>query len=228
MGGTRTPGLGKEGQGPVAPSSHCVLLADEETVRVFDIEDPAWQATINGAASNLGKIASVAFGHSCNEVLVFSDFGLKVTIWSLVTSRGVEIRDPKYNAACYDYRRQTGHLALLTRPGALDTLMILKPGSHDVMKSLELPTADAQEVQWSVDGRWIAVRDTVSSGYKVCVYTADGHLFRTFTGSQNSGSDIVLGVKSLQWSPSGEFLAVGDYNDNVTLLTNSTVSLQCH
>lgn len=197
-------------------SSSRILLADAEIVRVFDINDHKWEATITGAAKNCGKIANVAFGHNHNEVLVFSDFGAKCTIWSLVTSRGVEIRDPKYSVACHGSRPRTGHLALLTRASAQDVLMLLSPGSYEVLKSIELSTVDAQEVKWSRDGHWIAVRDVASAGHKVQIYTADGNLFKTFQGVADT-DEIGLGVKCMKWLPSGA-LMIGDYNNNITIL----------
>ena len=90
-------------------------------------------------------------------------------------------------------------------------MMILKPGSFEVLRSVELGTVDAQMVLWSADGRWIAVSDAASAGYKVLIYTADGQLFKTWTGER--GSDIQLGVKSITWMK--EALAIGDYNDEV-------------
>lgn len=198
-----------------------ILLADDDSVRVYDPADPKWKATITSASSNLGTIAHVAFGFSPAEILVFSDFGVKLTIWSLVTSRGVEIRDPKYSVACYSYRPKCGHLALLTRSMAQDVMVLLKPTSHEILKSVELGTVDAQEVLWSKDGKWIAVSDIASAGLKVLIFTADGQLFRTWTSA--IGHEVQLGVKSLAFTDNA--LIIGDYNDKITLLRAITVRL---
>ena len=201
-----------------------LLLADDDTIRVYDIHDPTWHAVIDKAASNLGRIAEVAFGHTRDEVVVFSDFGVKLTIWSLLTSRGVEIRDPKYLVKCYHHRPRTGHLAVLTRPAAQDVLMLLQPGSHELIKSMEVPTIDAQEVAWNSDGSWLVIRDAASSGYKVLIYTADGHLYKTISGTRND-VDLSLGVKCMQWSPSAGTLAIGDNNNSITIFSKNIVSL---
>ena len=199
-----------------------ILLADDDTVRTYDVNDPTWHAVIDKAANNLGRVAEVSFGHTTDEVVVFSDFGVKLTIWSLVTSRGVEIRNPKYLVKCYHHRLRTGHLAILTRPAAQDVLMLLQPGSHELVKAVEMPTIDAQEVTWSPDGNWLATRDTASSGYKVVIYTADGHLYKTISNSVND-VDISLGVKCIQWSPSTGKLAIGDNNNGVTIFSKNNV-----
>lgn len=199
-----------------------VLLADHDTVRLYDFNEPSWHAVIDKTAGNLGRAAEVAFGHTKDEVMLFSDFGIKLTIWSLRTSRGVEIRDPKYLVKCYHHRPRTGHLAVLTRPAAQDVLMLLQPGSHELVRSVEMPTIDAQEVAWSPDGNWLAIRDTASSGYKVLIYTADGHLYKTISNSGND-VDISLGAKCMQWNPSAEILAIGDNNGSTTFFSNNNV-----
>ena len=189
---------------------------------MYEVDNHQWKATINGASSSLEKIANVVFGTDEDEVMVFYDFGVKVTMWSLITRRGAEIRDPKPGRS-YDYRPGTGHLAILTRAGAHDTLMLLSPGTHQVFQSAELPTVDAQGVKWSPDGRWLVIWDAASSGYRVAIYTTDGHLFRTYEGGQTS-DNIGLGVKSVAWHPNTAFLAVGDYEEHVTLLGQNIVS----
>ena len=199
-----------------------ILLATDQNVHLYDVQEPSNTATIDGACGNQGRTAAVDFGYSPNEILIFSDFGVKVTIWSTITSRGVEIKDPKLAGRGYSYRTQTGHLAILTRPAAHDVLMLLTPTTYMVLESVEIPTVDAQGIKWSPDGKWLAIWDASSSGYKVLIYTADGHLFRTYLGGQDTNT-IGLGVKTLEWSPTAGILAIGDYNYCVTLLGRQTV-----
>ncbi|KAI4123866.1 MAG: hypothetical protein LQ347_005978 [Umbilicaria vellea] len=204
-------------------ASHCrILLADDDTVRVKDAYHPKWSALITGASSTIGKIANVDFGHTSDEILIFSDFGVKVTLWSLTISRGVEVRDPKFANRGYSFRPETGHLAILTRPGAHDVVLLLAPGTRELLSSFTLATVDSQGLMWSPDGKWLVTWDAASCGYKVLIYTADGHLYRTMTGGQD-GNRIGLGVRSLAWSAGGAYLAVGGYDGRVTLLNTTTV-----
>ena len=212
-----------QGSGQQEPRGR-ILLADDDAVRIYDIHDPTWHATIEKAAGAYGRIVEVAFGHTADEVVVLSDFGVKLTIWSLLTSRGVEIRDPKHLAKCYHNRPRKGHLAILTRPATHDILMLLEPRSHELVRSVEMPTIDAHEVTWSSDGNWIAIMDTASSGYKVLIYTADGNLYKTISDCATN-IDISLGVKSMQWNPSTGTLAIGDNNDSVTIFSKNNASL---
>ena len=200
-----------------------MLLATNDTVLVYDANDAQWKAEITGASSNLDNIANVEFGYTPDEILVFSDFQVKVTIWSLITNRGVEIRDPKALVHGYGYRLQTGHLAILSRATAHDTVILLNPGNHELFKSFDLPTIEAQGLMWSPNGRWLAIWDIASSGYKVLIYTADGNLFKAYVGGEDA-HNIGLGMKSLAWSPTAESLTIGDYNERVTVLSKKTVS----
>ena len=204
-------------------SSHCrLLIADEVNVRIFDTQDSQWKAVIKGAAGIAAHIANITFGRDHDQVLAFSSSGLRVMIWSLITSRGVEIRDPKPLPRAYDIRPQSAHLALLTRPNTHDCLVLLDTKTYEVCRSIDVATTDAQAVRWSPDGRWLAIRDTMSAGYKILIHTADGQLFKILQGGQDD-DHVGLGVKSLMWSPNAQLLAVGDAEDRVILYNGTTV-----
>ena len=214
---------GQEHLGSDPPARAHILLADDDTVRVYNAYDTQWSGVITGASSNFSKIANVEFGNTADEILIFSDFGVKATLWSLITSRGSEIRDPKFANKGYSYRPETGHLTILTRPKAHDVVMLLAPSTYEVLCIFTLATIDAQGLIWSPDGKWLVTWDAASSGYKVLVYTADGHLYRTMTGGQDANK-IGLGIKTVAWSAAGAYLAVGGYDGRLALLNATTVS----
>ena len=199
-----------------------LLLAYDDNIHVYDVHDPNWSAVIEKASGSLGGIADVCFGFTANELLVFSDFGIKLTIWSLASRSSVEIKDPKYMVQCYSYRPKTGHMAILARPSTQDVLMLLNPRDHTLVKSIEIPAVDAQGVIWSPDGHWLAIRDAASSGHKLLIYTADGHLFKTWPGPEASGH-INLGIKRIEWIPSTRQIVIGDCDGKATILGNNTV-----
>lgn len=55
-------------------TNHRILLADEDTIQVFDAKDEKWTATIS---QGFGGIKNVEFGRNEDEVVVFSDFQVK-------------------------------------------------------------------------------------------------------------------------------------------------------
>jgi WD40 repeat protein len=184
----------------------------------------------------MGKNVHVEFGVNEDEVLVFSDFAACVKIWCLKTGRAVEIRDPKYSGRegkGWGYRpsdtSRQGRgsvLALLCRTSGLDVLLLLAVHTYDLLLRTELPTIDAANMKWSRDGRWLAIWDAASAGYKLHIYTADGHLYRTI--SREPYEDLHawgiegLGIKSVEWVPGNERLAVGGWDRRVRILSTRT------
>ncbi|ORY13390.1 hypothetical protein BCR34DRAFT_586540 [Clohesyomyces aquaticus] len=227
---------------PTARSSR-VLVADDETTRVYDLRDGKWNAVISNGSGGMGKNVHVEFGANEDEVVVFSDFQSKVTVWCLRSGRTVEIKDPKFSTRrgwgyrpcgedgaeedeCRGARGRSGVLAVLCRNAGQDVLMMLASGSYKVLKRVELRTVDALGLKWSGDGRWIAVWDSPGSGYNLHVYTADGHLYRSM---QREASAMVsefeiegLGIKTTEWLPGNEYLAVGGWDRRVRMLSTRT------
>ncbi|KAL2356935.1 hypothetical protein BJ546DRAFT_1058556 [Cryomyces antarcticus] len=210
-----------------------VVLADSDNTRVYDLRDTRWLAHINNGSGGMGKIVNAEFGGTRNEVLLFSEFGARVTVWNVDSGRSVEIRDPKFTkqGRGWDYRPvsscgSSGNsmFALLSRAGAQDVVTLHAPATYQVLKTTVLPTVDAQGLKWSPDGKWFAVWEAASAGYSILIYTADGHVYRTYSGEGVEADVQGLGIKSVEWSPRGDFLAVGGCDYRVTLLSTRTFS----
>lgn len=171
----------------------------------------------------------IGFGATCDEVMVFADFGLKVNIYNLQTSKAVEIPSPKYYtlgtaAKGFSYRPQTFHLALLSRSGGKDVISIHVKSTYQVVRSWIADTIDAQSIAWSPDGKWLVLCESAGQGHKVHIYTSDGNLYKTWNGPVNISDedrDLAMGagVRSVEWGPNNDFLAVSDYSLCVSVLT---------
>ncbi|PQE32086.1 WD40 domain-containing protein [Rutstroemia sp. NJR-2017a WRK4] len=204
-----------------SPSSNRVLVASADTLRVFSPIDHRFSATITSPTSGTTKPTYICFGGSDDEVCVFTEFGLKLTVFNLATSRAAEIPSPKLftpatAAKGISHRPRSGNLALLTRSAGKDVISIHKPGSLEVIRSWIPETIDAQGLAWSPDGRWIAVLESAAQGHKVLIYTADGHLYKLWGGSahiieEDKDSDLGAGVKTIEWSQTGKHIAIGDH-----------------
>jgi WD40 repeat protein len=200
-----------------------LLFASDDTVHIWSLQDRSWSATVNNGTYGMGRITNAEFGVCDDEVLVFSDFGSKVTVWNVNTGRTIEIRDPKFPFHGHEYRPNSEVFAILTRSAAQDVLTIHAPRSYKVIRATALPTTDAQGLKWSPDGMWIAIWDTESVGQKVFIYTADGNLYRSHIGDDDQGIGG-LGVQCIEWSPDSRYLAIGGSEHRVTLLSTKTVS----
>ncbi|KAJ5970197.1 uncharacterized protein N7479_000115 [Penicillium vulpinum] len=173
---------------------------------------------------------AVDFGADENEVLVFHAWNTKLSVHSLETGRSSVIKTPKFaHHFGYGYRSKTRHLAILLKPETSDLLTVHEPRSYELVNKTVLPTIDAQGLKWSPDGKWIAIWDIASAGTKVLIFTADGQLFRTYSGPSGVDDSFDLGVKQIEWSPAShqgisDILAVGKVNGNIDLLRTRTFS----
>ncbi|APA10529.1 hypothetical protein sscle_06g052990 [Sclerotinia sclerotiorum 1980 UF-70] len=208
-------------------SSNRLLLASADVIRVLSPTDKYFSATINSPTSGTTKTTFISFGGTDDEVCVFSEFGLKLTIFNLSTSKSVDISSPKLftpgtAAKGFSHRPRSGNLALLTRSGGKDVISIHKPGSLEVTRSWSPETIDAQGIMWSPDGKWIMIWEAASQGHKLLVYTADGHLYKAWSGPTptcEEDKDIALGagIKSIEWSQTGTHVAISDYSRRIVL-----------
>lgn len=205
-----------------SPDHECrLLLQTSDEIRVWDLSEPKWTSTINNGSGGMGKIVSANFGPSKQEVVILNDFGSKMTIWSLISGRSVEIRDPKSISSSHDFRPATGHLAFLARPAAQDIVTIHQPESYTNIRSVNVGTHDAQGIKWSPDGKWLAIWDTASIGSQVQILTADGAQFRMV--KLDGESESSLGIKCISWSLSSQQLAIGKCDRQVEILNTRTV-----
>lgn len=56
--------------------------------------------------------------------------------------------------------------------------------------------------------------------YNVCIYSPTGDLIAQYTAYEDA-----LGVRKVKWSPSGQLLAIGSYDQKVRILNNLTWSV---
>lgn len=210
-------------------SSRRLLLASTNELRLFSTTHDQAVASISNLRSQPAKATCVLFGAGDNEVCVFWDFGLKLTIFDFTTAKSAHILNPKFYtpgicAKGISHRPGTKNLSILTRNSGKDIISVHSPGSLGIERSWFPDTVDAQGLGWSPDGRWIAVWESASQGHKMLLYTADGHLYKTWNGPMSASEDEVdpvlgAGVKLYSWSSTGSQIAVGDYSNRVTILS---------
>ncbi|KAH6644703.1 hypothetical protein C7974DRAFT_384123 [Boeremia exigua] len=220
---------------PPRSASNRVLIYDDTTTRVYDLRDDRWNAVVNNGSGGMGRNVHVEFGANEEEIVAWSDFGACAKVWCLRSGRAIEIRDPKFpgkEGKGWGYRvvsRDNGRggvMAMLCRSSGMDVLMLLAPRTYALISRVELPTIDAAGLKWSRDGRWIAVWDATSTGYNLYIFTADGHLYRTITREPSTDAREWtvegLGIKSVEWVPGTEWLAVGGWDRRVRILSTRT------
>ncbi|KAB8224811.1 S25 ribosomal protein-domain-containing protein [Aspergillus novoparasiticus] len=214
-------------RGEIAPGRR-VLHASDARVLVWQLLPLQLHAEIESIEPGA---LNIDFGSDENEVIVFHAWNTRLTVYALDTGRSQVIKSPKFaHHNGFGYRPKTGQFAILLKPDAVDLLTIHGFRSYELINRAVLPTVDAQGLKWSPDGRWVAVWDAASAGTKVLVFTADGKLFRTYTGPPGFDDSFDLGVRGIEWSPvanesgASEYLAIGKVDGTVDILRCKTFS----
>ncbi|KAL4735643.1 Quino protein amine dehydrogenase [Aspergillus similis] len=205
-----------------------VFCANDSRILIWELYPLQQHAEIENVEPGA---VNIDFGADETEIVAFHAFNTKLTVFELDSGRSHIIKSPKFSHQNgFGYRPKTRQLAVLLKPETSDLLTVHEPLTYEVIGREVLPTVDAQGLKWSPDGHWIAVWEAASAGTKVLVFTADGQLFRTYSGLPESDGLFDLGVRGIEWSPTAvgnglsQLLAVGKMDGTVDLLGTKTFS----
>ncbi|KHJ35831.1 putative wd40 domain-containing protein [Erysiphe necator] len=211
-----------------SPSSSRILVGTKETLYIFSPTNSQALARIENLTSSSIKASFVTFSIDDDEILIFYDLGFKLSIINIITSESVDIAfiklfSPATATKGFSFRPGTGNLTLLTRTGGKDIISLHSRGTQDVFRSWYPETIDTQGLSWSGDGKWLAIFESASLGFKLLIYTAGGNLYKKCQISAEILDldpliELGLGIKLIEWTPSRKYIAIGDYSDRVTLL----------
>ncbi|ETV94671.1 hypothetical protein H310_11657 [Aphanomyces invadans] len=180
-------------------------------VQVFSILDPTWHCKI---AEGICGLVAAKWTPDTRHIITVSDFRIHATVWSLVDTTKYVIRHPKLGAEGMTFSPDGTYLAVAERSECKDAIGIYNVESWELVRHFDCASYDMVELSWSMDGRAIVVRDTFLE-YRVLFYSIDGDLLHQFEAYQHA-----LGIKSMVWSPSGQFLAVGSFDEKIRLLSH--------
>ncbi|VEL28041.1 unnamed protein product [Protopolystoma xenopodis] len=100
-------------------------------------------------------------------------------------------------------------LALLERRDLRDHISLFECNetSWRLLRNFILDeTDDADGLLWSPDGRYLAVYDSCLK-YRLLVYSIDGRKLASYSAFPEENQS--LGIKTVNWSPTGQLLAIG-------------------
>ncbi|KAM6977914.1 WD repeat-containing protein WRAP73 [Aplochiton taeniatus] len=182
-------------------------------VQVWSLEQPDWHCKID--EGSIGLVAS-RWSPDGRHILNTTDFHLRITVWSLCTKAVSYIKYPKACQKGLDFSRDGCYMALAERRDCKDYVSVFVCDDWHLLRHFETETQDLAGVEWSPNGCVLAVWDSCLE-YKVLFYSLDGRLLSSY-----SAYDWSLGIKSLTWSPSSQFLAIGSYDEKVRILNHIT------
>ncbi|KAJ1558724.1 WD repeat-containing protein wrap73, partial [Nowakowskiella sp. JEL0078] len=196
-----------------AADSTLILAASHKTSRVYiwSIEDTEWSAKIEDGVAG---IVNVRWTPDARSVLCFSEFQMRIAVWSLIDKVVRWIQNPNYPRL--SFRIDGRYLAVLESKDCKDSVAIIDCEDWSLIRRFSVDTSDTEDISWSPDGQFIAVWSSILE-YKLVVYHLDGKL-----ASQYVAYDVGLGIKSVSWSASGQLLAVASFDQKVRLLNHYT------
>ncbi|MBN3317953.1 WRP73 protein, partial [Atractosteus spatula] len=139
-----------------------------------------------------------------------------VTVWSLCTKSVSYIKYPKACQQGIDFTKDGRYMALAERRDCKDYVSVFVCRDWQLLRHFETETQDLAGLEWAPNGCVLAVLDSCLE-YKVLLYSLDGRLLSTYSAYEWS-----LGIKSVVWSHSSQFLAIGSYDEKVRILNHIT------
>jgi len=198
-----------------APDSEYILcgLYKRPMVQAWSLGQPDWTCKIDEGPAG---IAYARWSPDSRHILTTSEFQLRLTVWSLVNTACVHVQWPKHASRGVSFTKDGKFAAICTRRDCKDYINLLSCHSWEIMSVFAVDTVDLAGVEWSPDDSAIVVWDSLLE-YKVLIYSPDGRCLFKYLAYESG-----LGVKSVAWSPCGQFLAVGSYDQAVRTLNHLT------
>ncbi|KAF8213169.1 WD repeat-containing protein 8 [Mycena galopus ATCC 62051] len=193
--------------------SEYVLAASAKRgiVHVYKVQDESWSARIEAGTEGLGKAEWAPDGRT---ILCFSQWGLRVTVWSLVTATATYIQFPLHPDAGYTFRSDGRYFVLAERHKSKDTIGIYDTAhAYQLARHFPLPTSSLASLALSPTGNHLAIWEGPIE-YKLYIMSLVGDILGTFCPDPDPG----FGIRRVAWHPSGMFLAVGGWDDKIHIL----------
>ncbi|EMD35848.1 hypothetical protein CERSUDRAFT_124462 [Gelatoporia subvermispora B] len=189
--------------------------APRGVVGVFKLRDEEWRARVEAGAEGLARAEWAPDGRS---IVCFSEWGLRVTIWSLVTGSATHIQFPIHPDRGYAFRPDGRYFVLGERHKSKDTLGVYDASAnYRLVRHFPIPTATLAGLALSPLGNHVAVWDGPLE-YKLHIMTLSGTHLSTFAPEPDPG----FGIRTVAWHPNGMYLAVGGCDDKIHILEGLT------
>lgn len=109
----------------------------------------------------------------------------------------------------------------MQRTDCKEYVSLISSSNWSLQSRVAVPTQDLADLAWAPDSRCFAVWDTLLT-YKLLIYSSEGIRLATYSAYQDA-----LGIRTVQWSPNGNLLAVGSHDQVLCLLSSEKTSQSC-
>lgn len=194
-----------------------VFLFSSFLSQIWSIDQPEWNCKIDEGSS---RLVAAYWSSDSRHVLTMSDFHVRLTLWSLVNKSVSYIKYPKLTHGGLEFSPDGRYMALAERRDCKDHLSIFDSDKWSLAHHFPVATKDLAGLSWSPSGSVICVWESCLN-YQLFLYTLDGQNVASYT-PYSDPSQFGLGARVVSWSPTGQFLAVGGYDQKVRLLNHVT------
>ncbi|KAF8167781.1 WD repeat-containing protein 8 [Crassisporium funariophilum] len=185
--------------------------AKRGVVHLLKLRDEDWNGRIDSGAEGLVKAEWAPDGRT---ILCFSDWGLRVSLWSITTGTATYIQFPIHPDKGYAFRSDGRYFVVAERHKSKDTLGVYDATqAYKLVRHFPLPTSSFSSLALSPTGNHIAVWEGPLE-YKLYVLTLTGDVLTSFTPSSDPG----FGIRDVAWHPTGMFLAVGGWDEKIHII----------
>ncbi|KAK9795231.1 hypothetical protein WJX73_008078 [Symbiochloris irregularis] len=189
-------------------------LHGRAVLQVWSLAQPEWECKIN---QGVAGAAAALWSPDGRSVLVASDFGIKLSVWSLAERKCMaNLPGPKHSVNCMALSPDGQILAIVERTECKDFLVLVSTATWRLTSRRVVGSSDLAAIAWSPDGSRLAAWDAVLQ-YKALLFGRDGAAKGSYCAYQDA-----LGIEDGAWQPRGQMLALGSCDQAVRLLHNTT------
>ncbi len=158
------------------------------------------------------------------HILTTAEFQLRITLWSLSNKTVSYIKYPKLAKGGLDFTTDGRVMALSERRDSKDFVSLFSCEEWKLVRNFPVDTVDLAGLKWSPDDKVLCVWESPLC-YKVLLYSLEGECLSSYSAYENA-----LGIKTVKWSPTGQFLAIGSFDQQMRLLNHVTWKplIECH
>ncbi|KAL8224046.1 hypothetical protein R6Q57_019521 [Mikania cordata] len=188
-------------------------LYKKPMIQAWSLAQPEWTCKIDEGPAG---IAYARWSPDSRHILTTSEFQLRLTVWSLLNTACIHVQWPKHASKGVSFTKDGSFAAICTRRDCKDYVNLISCQSWEIMGVFAVDTLDLADVEWSPDDSAIVIWDSPLE-YKVLIYSLDGRCLSKYQAYESG-----LGVKTVSWSPNGQSLAVGSYDQMLRVLNHLT------
>lgn len=182
-------------------------------VQIWSLENSQWRCRIDEGAAG---VCHARWAPDARQILTVADFQVRVAVRSLVTKTVTFLPGCKFGSGkglCFSNNKSW--LAMLIRNDCSDSIGIFRTSdAWEQCAGFEVDTTDAAGISWCPDDSCIAVWDNPLN-YKLLLYNIEGSMVAQYCAYENQ-----LGIKTVSWAPTGQFIALGSFDSAARLLNN--------